>query len=91
MYQCLKCGNSKLCCDSSTCKHISTKKMQHMISVDNLVNGAISNTLDYYKINLNGNSCCQCKYCKKIFESDMYFMYHFYYNCELLDTVLSKY
>ena len=92
MYQCLKCGNSKLCCENSKkCKYINPNKMQHMLGVDTLLKGAFSNTLEYYKLNINGISCYQCKHCKKIFESDVYLMYHIYYNCQLLDIPISKY
>lgn len=92
MYQCLKCGNSNICCkNNKKCNYVNPKKMQHMFSVDNLLKGAFSNALEYYKLNINGVSCYQCKYCRKIFENEAYLMYHLYYNCQLLDIPISKY
>ena len=92
MYQCLKCGNSKLFCNNSEkCKYINSKKMQHMFSVDNLLDNAFSNTLNNHKIKVNQFNCTQCKYCRKIFENDTYLMYHLYYNCEILSIPISRY
>lgn len=92
MYQCLKCENSKLCCDDSIkCKYINSNKMQHMFSVDNLLDNAFSNTLNNHKVNFIQENCSQCKYCRKIFESDAYLMYHLYYNCQILDIPISRY
>lgn len=92
MYQCLKCGNSKLFCENSkNCKYIKSNKMNHMFNMNNLLNGAISNTLNNYKTNINGVACCQCKYCGRIFESNEYLMYHLYYNCKILDNPISRY
>ena len=65
--------------------------MQHMFSVDNLLDNAFSNTLNNHKINVNQENYSQCKYCRKIFESDAYLMYHLYYNCEILDIPISRY